>query len=147
MRVLLQRVSEASVSVDGSVIGRIGGGLLAFVGVTHGDTEKDVEYLAEKTAHLRIFEDDAGKMNLDVTARGSAVLVISQFTLYADCSRGRRPGFSEAGDPAEAEKLYLLYAESLRKYGVSTVEKGRFGADMKVRLENDGPATFLLESK
>ncbi len=147
MRILLQRVNCASVEVDGEIIGKVGQGLLAFVGVTHGDTEKDVEYLAEKTAHLRIFEDGQGKMNRDVTESGSAVLVISQFTLYADCRKGRRPGFSEAGDPAAAEKLYLLFADKLKEQGVQTVEKGQFGASMLVKLENNGPATFLLESK
>lgn len=147
MRALLQRVRSASVEVGGKTVGSIGPGLLVFLGVAPGDAETDAEYLARKTACLRIFEDDAGKMNRSVLDCGSSVLVISQFTLYADCSRGLRPGFSGAALPETAEPLYLRFAELLRQNGVRTVEKGIFGADMLVRLENSGPATFLLESK
>ena len=147
MRALLQRVRSASVDVDGKTVGSVGPGLLVFLGVAPGDTETDAGYLARKTACLRIFEDEAGRMNRSVLDCGSAVLVISQFTLYADCSRGLRPGFSGAALPEIAEPLYLRFADLLRQNGVRTVEKGIFGADMLVRLENDGPATFLLESK
>ncbi|MBO4490441.1 MAG: D-tyrosyl-tRNA(Tyr) deacylase [Lentisphaeria bacterium] len=147
MRALLQRVRCASVEVEGQIVGSIGPGLLVFLGVAPGDTPADAEYLAEKTAHLRIFEDEEGRMNRCVLEAGSAVLAISQFTLYADCRKGRRPGFSGAAAPETADPLYRRYAELLKENGVEKVERGVFGADMLVRLENDGPATFLLESK
>ena len=147
MRALLQRVRSASVEVDGKIVGAIGPGLLVFLGVAPDDTAADAEYLAEKTAHLRIFEDEEGRMNRCVLESGSAVLAISQFTLYADCRKGRRPGFSGAALPETAEPLYRRYAELLKENGVEKVERGIFGADMLVKLENDGPATFLLESK
>ena len=147
MRALLQRVRCASVEVKGQIVGSIGPGLLVFLGVAPDDTPADAEYLAEKTAHLRIFEDEEGRMNRCVLEAGSAVLAISQFTLYADCRKGRRPGFSGAAAPETADPLYRRYAELLKENGVETVERGVFGADMLVRLENDGPATFLLESK
>ena len=147
MRALLQRVRCASVEVEGQIVGSIGPGLLVFLGVAPDDTPADAEYLAEKTAHLRIFEDEKGRMNRCVLEAGSAVLAISQFTLYADCRKGRRPGFSGAAAPETADPLYRRYAELLKENGVETVERGVFGADMLVRLENDGPATFLLESK
>lgn len=147
MRALLQRVRCASVEVDGKIVGAIGPGLLVFLGVAPDDTPADAEYLAEKTAHLRIFEDEEGRMNRCVLESGSAVLAISQFTLYADCRKGRRPGFSGAALPETAEPLYRRYAELLKENGVEKVERGIFGADMLVKLENDGPATFLLESK
>ena len=147
MRALLQRVKSASVEVEGKIVGSIGPGLLVFLGVAPDDTPADAEYLAEKTAHLRIFEDEEGRMNRCVLESGSAVLAISQFTLYADCRKGRRPGFSGAAGPETADPLYRRYAELLKENGVGTVERGIFGADMLVKLENDGPATFLLESK
>ncbi len=147
MRALLQRVRSASVEVEGKIVGSIGPGLLVFLGVAPDDTAADAEYLAEKTAHLRIFEDEEGRMNRCVLEAGSAVLAISQFTLYADCRKGRRPGFSGAALPETAEPLYRRYAELLKENGIESVERGIFGADMLVRLENDGPATFLLESK
>lgn len=147
MRALLQRVRSASVEVEGRIVGSIGPGLLVFLGVAPDDTASDAEYLAEKTAHLRIFEDEEGRMNRCVLEAGSAVLAISQFTLYADCRKGRRPGFSGAAAPETADPLYRKYAELLKENGVETVERGIFGADMLVKLENDGPATFLLESK
>ena len=147
MRALLQRVKSASVEVEGKIVGSIGPGLLVFLGVAPDDTPADAEYLAEKTAHLRIFEDEEGRMNRCVLESGSAVLAISQFTLYADCRKGRRPGFSGAAAPETANPLYRKYAELLKENGVETVERGIFGADMLVKLENDGPATFLLESK
>ena len=147
MKALVQRVSEGSVAVDGEVIGSIGRGLVILFGVTHGDTEKDAAYLAEKCANLRIFCDENGKMNLSLLDIGGEALVISQFTLYGDCRKGRRPGFSDAGDPAEAEKLYLRFTELLKAQNVSNVQTGRFGADMKVKIFNDGPVTFMLESR
>ena len=133
--------------VEGKIVGSIGPGLLVFLGVAPDDTAADAEYLAEKTAHLRIFEDEEGRMNRCVLEAGSAVLAISQFTLYADCRKGRRPGFSGAAAPETADPLYRRYAELLKENGVEKVERGIFGADMLVRLENDGPATFILESK
>lgn len=147
MRILLQRVLNASVSVDGVVHGAIEKGILLFVGVTHGDTKKDAAYLAEKAANLRIFEDDDGKMNRSLLDIGGGALVISQFTLYGDCRKGRRPGFSDAADPAMADELYLELVRLLKEQGIGHVDQGVFGADMKVALVNDGPATFILESK
>ena len=144
MRVLLQRVRRASVTVDGETVGEIGHGVLLFVGVTHGDARADADWLAKKAAGLRIFEDEAGKMNKSLLDIGGDALVVSQFTLYADCRKGRRPGFDLAGDPAVANDLYEYFAERLKAEGVAHVATGRFGADMLVSLENDGPATFLL---
>ncbi|MBR4717338.1 MAG: D-tyrosyl-tRNA(Tyr) deacylase [Lentisphaeria bacterium] len=144
MRVLLQRVRRASVTVAGETVGEIGHGVLLFVGVTHGDARADADWLAKKAAGLRIFEDEAGKMNKSLLDIGGDALVVSQFTLYADCRKGRRPGFDLAGDPAAANELYKYFAERLKAEGVAHVATGRFGADMLVSLENDGPATFLL---
>lgn len=144
MRVLLQRVRKASVSVSGETVGSVGRGVLLFFGVTHGDSRADADWLAKKTAGLRIFEDDEGKMNKSLLDVGGDALVVSQFTLYADCRKGRRPGFDAAGDPAAANELYEYFAERLKAEGVARVATGRFGADMLVSLENDGPATFLL---
>ena len=144
MRVLLQRVRQASVTVAGEIVGAVGRGILLFVGVTHGDTRADADWLAKKAAGLRIFEDEAGKMNRSLLDVGGGALVVSQFTLYADCRKGRRPGFDAAGDPAEAEALYEYFVGQMKAESVSKVATGRFGADMLVSLENDGPATFLL---
>ncbi len=146
MKALVQRVKKASVSVDGEVIGEIGNGLLVFIGVTHGDTEEDAAYLAEKIAHLRIFRDENDKMNLSLLDIGGGALVVSQFTLYGDCRKGRRPGFSDAAEPELADRLYEKFVELLRLQGVRQVETGRFAADMLVKLENDGPVTLMLES-
>jgi D-tyrosyl-tRNA(Tyr) deacylase len=132
------------VTVAGETVGEIGHGVLLFVGVTHGDTRADADWLAKKAAGLRIFEDEAGKMNRSLLEIGGDALVVSQFTLYADCRKGRRPGFDLAGDPAAAEELYEYFAERLKAEGVGHLATGRFGADMLVSLENDGPATFLL---
>ncbi len=145
MRVLLQRVSEASVTVDGDVIGEIGAGLLILVCAMQGDTEAEADRLAAKIGKLRIFKDDAGKMNLSVKDSGNAALVVSQFTLSADTSRGNRPGFSQAAPPAEGEQLYEYFADRLRQEGLE-VATGQFGADMKVRLLNDGPVTIWMDS-
>jgi D-tyrosyl-tRNA(Tyr) deacylase len=132
------------VTVAGETVGEIGHGVLLFVGVTHGDARADADWLAKKAAGLRIFEDEAGKMNKSLLDIGGDALVVSQFTLYADCRKGRRPGFDLAGDPAVANDLYEYFAERLKAEGVAHVATGRFGADMLVSLENDGPATFLL---
>ena len=144
MRVLLQRVRRASVTVAGETVGEIGHGILLFIGITAGDARPDADWLAKKAAGLRIFEDEAGKMNKSLLDIGGDALVVSQFTLYADCRKGRRPGFDAAGDPAVANELYEYFAERLKAEGVARVATGRFGADMLVSLENDGPATFLL---
>lgn len=144
MRTVLQRVDSASVTVDGQAVGRIGRGLLALVGVEKGDTDEEARFLARKTAELRIFQDDAGKMNLSVAEVGGAVLAVSQFTLLADCRRGRRPSFDRAAAPDEGERLYNLYVAELRSLGLP-VETGRFGAEMLVELCNHGPVTVLLD--
>ena len=147
MKALVQRVTEGSVTVDGQLIGSIGRGLVILFGAGRGDTEKDVHYLAEKCANLRIFEDAAGKMNLSLLDVGGEALVISQFTLYGDCRKGRRPGFSDAADPAEAEQFYEHFLAEIANCGVKKVQHGIFGADMKVKIFNDGPVTFMLESR
>ncbi|ROT95873.1 D-aminoacyl-tRNA deacylase [Histidinibacterium lentulum] len=145
MRAVLQRVSEASVTVEGTRIGEIGPGLLILACAMPGDDDATVARLAAKIAKLRIFEDAAGKMNLSVRDAGGSALVVSQFTLAADTSRGDRPGFSGAAAPAEAERLYLSLAEALRREDL-TVATGRFGAEMKVALVNDGPVTIWLDT-
>ena len=147
MKALVQRVTEGSVSVDGQVIGAIGKGLVILFGAGRGDTEKDVIYLAEKCANLRIFEDEDGKMNRSLLDIGGEALVISQFTLYGDCRKGRRPGFSDAADPAEAERFYEQFQTRIAQAGVKNVQHGKFGADMQVKIFNDGPVTFMLESR
>ena len=146
MRIVLQRVSQAKVEVDGEVTGQIGHGLLIYLGVGKDDSETDAAFIAGKIAGLRVFSDDAGKMNLSVKDVGGKVLLVSQFTLYGDCRKGRRPGFDMAGDPAEAERLYQYVGKLLEGEGVN-VEYGRFAAHMHVSSVNDGPVTFLLESK
>ena len=145
MRALIQRVSEASVVVDGETIGQIEKGLLVLVCAINGDTDEQAEFLARKVANLRIFEDEQGKMNKSILDVGGAALVVSQFTLAADTSRGNRPGFSRAANPEEGEQLYELFGSHLQDQGVP-VETGRFGADMKVRLVNDGPVTIWLDT-
>jgi D-tyrosyl-tRNA(Tyr) deacylase len=146
MRAVVQRVSQASVSVDGEITGQIGRGVVVLVGVTHGDTEEQADWLAQKIAGLRIFEDREGKMNaglLDLE-EGGAALVISQFTLYADARQGRRPSFTNAAPPEVAEPLVAHFAQALRSHDVP-VETGVFGAYMMVEIHNDGPVTILLE--
>lgn len=145
MRAVLQRVSRASVSVDGEVIGRTGPGLLILVCAMRGDDEAKADQLAAKISKLRIFKDDAGKMNCSVKDIEGSALVISQFTLAADTSRGNRPGFSEAASPDEGKHLYEVFAQQLRDKGVP-VETGQFGADMAVELVNDGPVTIWVDS-
>ena len=146
MRAVLQRVSRASVRVGGETVGIIGPGLLILLGVGREDGEVEARYLAEKCAGLRIFEDAQGKMNRSVVEVGGSVLVVSQFTLYGDCRKGRRPGFSAAAPPETANRLYLYYVEQLRQLGLS-VATGIFQAEMAVELVNDGPVTLLLDSE
>lgn len=145
MRIVLQRVRGASVTVAGEEISRIGRGLAVLLGVGKGDTEADAAKLADKVAMLRIFEDEQGKMNLSLLDIGGAALVVSQFTLYADCKKGRRPGFDQAAPPEEADKLYNKFVENLRGLGVP-VRTGRFQAKMLFEIQNDGPVTVLLDS-
>ncbi|MNE25312.1 D-tyrosyl-tRNA(Tyr) deacylase [compost metagenome] len=146
MRAVVQRCKEARVTVDGTVTGAIEQGLMLLIGVTHGDTEKDAKYLADKIAGLRIFEDEAGKMNFSVTDTGGAILSVSQFTLYGDCRKGRRPNFMAAAAPAEAERLYDYFNQELRA-GTLRVETGVFGAMMDVSFTNWGPVTLILDSR
>ena len=145
MRALLQRVTRAQVEVDGQTVGQCGPGLLILVCAMPGDDVDTAKALAAKVSKLRLFKDDLGKMNLSILQTGGSALVVSQFTLAADTSRGNRPGFSGAAKPDEAETLYLHFAHSLRDLGVAT-ETGRFGADMSVSLVNDGPVTIWLDT-
>jgi len=146
MRAVVQRVSKASVAVEGRVVGEIGPGLLVLLGVGRGDTEADADYLAEKVTWLRIFPDEAGQMNLSVKDVKGGVLAVSQFTLYGDCRRGRRPGYSDAAPPAEAEALYRRFVGRLGQGGLPVAE-GVFRAMMDVSLVNAGPVTLLLDSR
>lgn len=144
MRIVVQRCKQAKVSVAGETVGSIGRGLVLLVGITHEDTEKDAAYLAEKIAGLRIFEDEEGKMNLSVSDTQGAILSVSQFTLYGDCRKGKRPSFTTAARPETAQPLYDRFNELLRDKGL-TVETGQFGADMDVEFTNWGPVTLILE--
>jgi D-tyrosyl-tRNA(Tyr) deacylase len=146
VKALLQRVSEASVSVGGEVVGRIGRGLVVLVGIASGDTEKDVEYLVPKIVNLRIFPDDEGRFNLSAVDINGELLVVSQFTLLADTRKGRRPSFVEAAPPAEAEELFERFVEQARATGLK-VATGRFQQYMQVEIHNDGPVTILLDSR
>lgn len=146
MRAVLQRVSAASVTVDGAVVGAIGQGILLLLGVEKGDGEADVDWLLRKTIELRIFADDAGKMNRSLLDIGGGLLAVSQFTLAGNCAKGRRPSFDSAAPPAEGQRLYDLFVARARATGVP-VATGIFQADMQVALVNDGPVTFLLESR
>lgn len=145
MKVVLQRSKEASVTVAGKIVGRIDSGLVLLVGVTHEDGEQEAAYLAEKIVHLRIFEDEEGKMNRSLLDVGGAILSVSQFTLYGDCRKGRRPNFMGAAKGEQAERVYDRFNKLLKEKGVH-VETGEFGAMMDVSLVNDGPVTFILES-
>ena len=145
MRAVIQRVSQASVTVDSQVVGAIGRGFLVLLGVTHNDSRAEADWLARKIAGLRIFEDDAGKMNLGLADVGGAVLVVSQFTLYGDARKGRRPDFIQAARPEVAEPLVNYFVNALRRAGLP-VETGRFRATMDVALVNDGPVTLWLDT-
>ena len=144
MKALLQRVSEAAVTVDGAVVGRIGRGFVVLVGVTHSDTQAEADWLARKIAGLRLFEDADGKFNLSLADVGGELLVVSQFTLYGDARKGRRPSFSHAARPEQAEPLVDYFAQQCRQFDF-TVATGVFGAMMKVEIHNDGPVTLMLE--
>jgi D-tyrosyl-tRNA(Tyr) deacylase len=146
MRAVIQRVSSASVTVDGKVVGAIGPGLLVLVGVGRNDTEQDAEALAQKIIELRVFQDEAGKMNLNLRDTGGSLLVVSQFTLYGDTRKGRRPSFDLAAPPEQARRLYERFVEAARRQGVP-VETGVFQAMMSVSLVNEGPVTFLVETR
>ncbi|MCM3572018.1 MULTISPECIES: D-aminoacyl-tRNA deacylase [Mesobacillus] len=146
MRLVIQRSKEAKVTVDGEVTGSINKGFVILVGVTHEDTEKDAAFLAEKAANLRVFEDDAGKMNLSLLDVGGEILSVSQFTLYGDCRKGRRPNFMDAAKPDHAEAVYEAFNRFLSEKGIK-VETGVFGAMMDVQLTNDGPVTLIIDSK
>jgi D-tyrosyl-tRNA(Tyr) deacylase len=146
MKAVVQRVSKARVDVEGRTVGTIGQGILVLLGVEKGDGERDADWLADKIVNLRIFEDDAGKMNLALREIGGALLAISQFTLAGNCAKGRRPSFDGAAPPAEANRLYEYFVTRVRTLGVA-VETGVFQAMMAVSLVNDGPVTFVLESR
>ena len=146
MRAVVQRVTEASVSVDSAEKGRIGRGFMVLVGISSDDNEADAEYLADKVAKLRVFEDSEGKMNLSLLDVGGEVLAVSQFTLYGDARKGNRPGFTSAAPPDKAEALYRQFVDVLKTRGLK-IEEGVFRAHMKVHLVNDGPVTILLDSK
>ncbi|HZM87717.1 MAG TPA: D-aminoacyl-tRNA deacylase [Blastocatellia bacterium] len=146
MRAVVQRVTEARVEIDGETIGEIGAGFLVLLGVARDDNPADADYLAEKIANLRVFDDDEGKMNRSILKTGGAMLVVSQFTLYGDVRRGRRPSYSDAAEPEKANQLYEYFVARVRSRGV-TVETGVFQAMMKVGLTNDGPVTILLDSR
>ena len=146
MRAVVQRVTNADVKIDGRVNGKIDDGLLVLLGVGNGDTEEDMKYIADKIIKLRIFSDENDKMNLSLEDVGGSMLVISQFTLYGDCSHGRRPYFGNAMETVSANEMYEKFVAYIREQGIHT-ETGEFGADMKVSLTNDGPVTIILESK
>jgi D-tyrosyl-tRNA(Tyr) deacylase len=146
VRALLQRVSRAAVGVEDETVASIGPGLLILLGVGHADGDATADALARRVTELRIFEDDDGRTNRSILDIGGAALVVSQFTLYADTSRGRRPGFTDAADPATADRLYLRFAAALRDSGLTDVQTGRFGATMAVELVNEGPFTIWLDT-
>ena len=146
MRAVVQRVSSASVAADGQTVASIGKGFLVLLGVANGDSDREAQWLGDKIAGLRIFEDEAGKMNLSVQDIGGAILVVSQFTLLADCRKGRRPSFTDAAPPAEADRLYQVFVSALRKSN-TPVETGVFQAHMDVSLVNDGPVTVIVDTR
>lgn len=146
MRAVVQRVSESRVSVDGQAIGEIGKGLTVLLGIGKEDTDKDIEYLAEKILNLRIFEDENGKMNISLLDIQGELLLVSQFTLYGDCRKGKRPGYDQAERPEAAEVIYNKFVDYCKKYNIK-VETGKFQAMMTVEIHNDGPVTLLIDSK
>lgn len=146
MRAVVQRVTNADVKIDGRVNGKIDNGLLVLLGIGNGDTEEDMKYIADKIIKLRIFSDENDKMNLSLEDVGGSMLIISQFTLYGDCSHGRRPYFGNAMEPVSANEMYEKFVAYIKEQGIHA-ETGEFGADMKVSLTNDGPVTIILESK
>lgn len=146
MKALIQRVKMAEVQIDGKIYSKTNKGLLIFLGIENGDTEKDIEYLVKKVPHLRIFEDSQEKMHLSTLDIKGEILVVSQFTLSADCRRGNRPSFDSAEEPAKAKNIYLRFIEGLRESGLK-IETGDFGAYMQVHLINDGPVTIMIDSK
>jgi len=146
MKAVVQRVTSSSVEIDRETVGRIGAGLLVFLGISHADVEKDADYLADKIVHLRIFEDEEGKMNRSCLETGREVLVVSQFTLLGACRKGRRPSFVQAAPPDKAERLYEYFVSQVRSKGI-TVATGRFQACMAVSLVNSGPVTLIVESR
>ena len=145
MRIVIQRIREARVTIDGEMTAKIGPGLCVFLGIAQGDREEDASYLADKVVGLRIFEDDAGKFDRSLLEFHGEILVVSEFTLYGDCSKGRRPSFSQAAPPREAETLYHYFVQRLKDHGLK-VATGKFQSKMEVSITNDGPVTFLLES-
>ena len=147
MKAVIQRVINSSVAVDGEIIGKIGKGFMILLGVMQNDTKEDADKLIKKIPVLRIFEDENEKMNLSCLDTGGEILVISQFTLCADCSHGRRPSFTNSAPPQEANSLYCYFVDELKKSGIKKVATGKFGADMKVSLINDGPVTIVLDSR
>lgn len=144
MKLVIQRVKNAQVDVDGNTVGKINQGFLVLLGVTHEDTEKEADYLVKKLINLRVFEDENGKLNLSIKDINGELLIVSQFTLYADCSQGNRPGFTNAAKPDYANSLYEYFCDKCKENDIK-VEKGIFGADMKVSLLNDGPVTIIIE--
>lgn len=147
MKAVIQRVKYSNVKIDGRVVGSCEKGFMILLGVFQGDTQADADKMIKKIPHLRIFEDENGKMNLSCLDVGGEILVVSQFTLCADCSHGRRPSFTASAPPDEANSLYEYFVEQLKNTGVKSVETGEFGADMQVELVNDGPVTIILDSK
>ncbi|MBQ7154723.1 MAG: D-tyrosyl-tRNA(Tyr) deacylase [Synergistaceae bacterium] len=146
MRLLIQRVKRSAVTIEGKERREIGQGMCVLIGVTHGDDERSADWLAEKMAGLRIFADENGKINLSLREIDGEVLLVSQFSLYAACANGRRPGFTEAAKPELAERIYDYFVEKVRSLGLKKVETGEFGADMEVEIINDGPLTFIVDS-
>ncbi|MBQ7545011.1 MAG: D-tyrosyl-tRNA(Tyr) deacylase [Synergistaceae bacterium] len=145
MRLVIQRVKRSAVTIEGNDRREIAQGMCVLIGVTHGDTEKDADWLADKIINLRIFSDENGKINLSLKDINGEVLLVSQFSLYASC-KGRRPGFTDAAKPDEAERLYNYFVEKVRGLGLKKVSTGEFGADMEVEIINDGPLTFIIDS-